>query len=97
MERVRALLRTRVVCVHADATLFCRRRHYLEYKQLKKQLKKVIVATRDDTIEAAHHEQEGFKRALDSEVTQHIALLWCGKQRWFAVAAGKTHRSVWHA
>lgn len=43
-------------------------RHYLEYKQLKKKLKKVIVATRDDTTEAAHHEQEGFQRALDSEV-----------------------------
>lgn len=43
-------------------------RHYLEYKQLKKRLKKVIGATRDASKDAARHEQEGFQRALDSEV-----------------------------
>lgn len=40
------------------------RRHYLEYKQLKKKLKKVVEAAKEES----YGEQENFKRALDSEV-----------------------------
>lgn len=38
--------------------------HYLEYKQLKKRLKKVVQAAREES----YGEQESFTRALDSEV-----------------------------
>ncbi|KAG7398179.1 hypothetical protein PHYBOEH_011502 [Phytophthora boehmeriae] len=53
--------------------------HYLEYKQLKKKLKKVLVAQRDDK----HHEQEKFKLALDSEV-ERVVLFFLTKQGEFA-------------
>uniref|UniRef100_K3X6Z1 SPX domain-containing protein n=1 Tax=Globisporangium ultimum (strain ATCC 200006 / CBS 805.95 / DAOM BR144) TaxID=431595 RepID=K3X6Z1_GLOUD len=69
--------------------------HYLEYKQLKKKLKKVIVATRDDTLEAAHHEQEGFKRALDSEV-ERVVLFFLTKQGQFADTLADLRRKQAH-
>lgn len=46
-------------------------RHYLEYKKLKKQLKRVIVATHEHSAAVAKSEREGFERALDSEVSAH--------------------------
>lgn len=53
--------------------------HYLEYKQLKKKLKKVVLATQGDK----YHEQENFKHALDSEV-ERVVLFFLTKQGEFA-------------
>ncbi|KAF1785220.1 Major facilitator superfamily domain [Phytophthora cactorum] len=53
--------------------------HYLEYKQLKKKLRKVMEAQREETRE----EQENFKQALDSEV-ERVVLFFLTKQGEFA-------------
>ncbi|KAG3138276.1 SPX domain-containing membrane protein [Phytophthora idaei] len=53
--------------------------HYLEYKQLKKNLRKVVEAQREETRE----EQENFKQALDSEV-ERVVLFFLTKQGEFA-------------
>ncbi|KAG2764964.1 SPX domain-containing membrane protein [Phytophthora cactorum] len=53
--------------------------HYLEYKQLKKKLRKVVEAQREETRE----EQENFKQALDSEV-ERVVLFFLTKQGEFA-------------
>lgn len=54
-------------------------RHYLEYKQLKKKLRKVVEAKREETRD----EQENFKHALDSEV-ERVVLFFLTKQGEFA-------------
>ncbi|EEY70104.1 Major Facilitator Superfamily (MFS) [Phytophthora infestans T30-4] len=53
--------------------------HYLEYKQLKKKLRKVVEAQREETRD----EQETFKQALDSEV-ERVVLFFLTKQGDFA-------------
>ncbi|ETN15168.1 hypothetical protein PPTG_07346 [Phytophthora nicotianae INRA-310] len=53
--------------------------HYLEYKQLKKKLRKVVEAQHEETRE----EQENFKHALDSEV-ERVVLFFLTKQGEFA-------------
>ncbi|POM64946.1 Major Facilitator Superfamily (MFS), partial [Phytophthora palmivora] len=53
--------------------------HYLEYKQLKKKLRKVTEAQREQTRD----EQENFKHALDSEV-ERVVLFFLTKQGEFA-------------
>ncbi|CAH0519899.1 unnamed protein product [Peronospora belbahrii] len=53
--------------------------HYLEYKQLKKKLRKVAEAQREETKK----EQEKFKHALDSEI-ERVVLFFLTKQGEFA-------------
>ncbi|CEG37548.1 spx domain-containing membrane protein [Plasmopara halstedii] len=53
--------------------------HYLEYKQLKKKLREVLEAQRNET----RKEQENFKHALDSEV-ERVVLFFLTKQGEFA-------------
>uniref|UniRef100_M4BRT1 SPX domain-containing protein n=1 Tax=Hyaloperonospora arabidopsidis (strain Emoy2) TaxID=559515 RepID=M4BRT1_HYAAE len=53
--------------------------HYLEYKQLKKKLRTVLEAQREET----RGEQENFKQALDSEV-ERVVLFFLTKQGDFA-------------
>ncbi|TDH72241.1 hypothetical protein CCR75_002747 [Bremia lactucae] len=55
--------------------------HYLEYKQLKKKLREVSDAKREET----RNEQEKFKHALDSEV-ERVVLFFLTKQGEFATA-----------
>nr|CCA16837.1 Major Facilitator Superfamily (MFS) putative [Albugo laibachii Nc14] len=50
--------------------------HYLKYKQLKKRLKQVFAVAKD--IQSAKDtSQEGFKKALDSEVEKIVLFLLC--------------------
>ncbi|TYZ59409.1 hypothetical protein PybrP1_001030 [[Pythium] brassicae (nom. inval.)] len=65
--------------------------HYLEYKQLKKRLKNVIGARREATADRAR-EQEGFQRALDSEV-ERVVLFFLTKQGEFARTLAALRRS----